>query len=109
MTTTAKIGITLVIILVIVMMGWIWFDDSLKNEETVQNDAVLVEDTIPEPEPEPEPNTAGLGLSDQSDTTTGAIQNDIDAVDKELDRVNVDASTADKAITEETAAVNAAR
>lgn len=93
MTTTAKIGIALVIILVVIMLGWTWFNNSTPKAEEVANTNIVAEIT---PTPTPQlPNTAGTGMSDEKDLSVEAIQTDLDAVGKQMTGLSEDTAGID--------------
>lgn len=95
MSATAKTGITLVIILVIVIIGWVWFNNS--NKEALVEPIATEQIVTPTPTPKL-PNTAGTGMSAIDDPSNEAIQTDIDAVGKQLTELNGDTAGIDYGI-----------
>jgi hypothetical protein len=95
MSTTAKTGIALVIILVLLVIGWIVVSD--KPVETPTD--VAVQSVAPTPTPKL-PNTAGTGLSDVSDTTNEALDTDLKAVGTQMDALSNDNATLDQSLKE---------
>ncbi len=96
MSTTAKTGIALVIILVIVVIAWVSFSAKKAPEPA----PVTAIQTV-EPTPTPKlPNTAGTGMADQTDNSNEAITTDIDAVNKQLNDLNTDTLNVDQGLKE---------
>lgn len=95
MSTTAKTGIALVIILVLLVIGWIVVSD--KPVETTPD--VAVQSVSPSPTPKL-PNTAGTGLSDVSDTSNEALNVDLKAVGAQMDELSNDNATLDQSLKE---------
>ncbi len=97
MSTTAKTGVALVIILVLLVIGWILISDRSVNEAPADS---LAEATIA-PTPSPKlPNTAGTGMSAETDTSNEALDTDIKAVTNQLDDLNIDNATIDQSLKE---------
>ncbi len=97
MSTTAKTGVALVIILVLLVIGWIIVSDKSVNEVPVDE---FAEVTIA-PTPSPKlPNTAGTGMSTETDTSNEALDTDIKAVTNQLNDLNADNAIIDQSLKE---------
>ncbi len=96
MSTTAKTGIALVLILVLLVVSWILVSD--KNIET-PIDTTAMATIAPTPTPKL-PNTAGMGLSDMTDNSNEGIDNDIKAVGTQMDQLNSDNTVVDQGLKE---------
>lgn len=97
MSTTAKTGIALVMILVLLVIGWIVVSDK-STPATVANETPI-ETVTPTPTPKL-PNTAGTGLSAETDNTNEGIDTDIKAVGSEMDKLNSDNAIIDQSLKE---------
>lgn len=96
MSTTAKTGIALVIILVLLVIGWILVSD--RPTETPTDS--LAEATIA-PTPTPKlPNTAGTGMSEMTDLSNEGLDTDLKAVNNQLNELNTDNATIDQSLKE---------
>jgi hypothetical protein len=96
MSTTAKTGIALVIVLVLVVLGWVMFSDK-PAPEPVQNTAIQT--IAPTPTPKL-PNTANTGMADMNDATNDGLKTDLDAVGKQMSDLNSDTLNVDQGIKE---------
>lgn len=97
MSTTAKTGIALVIILVLLVIGWILVSDKSTTDTSTDS---LAEATIA-PTPSPKlPNTAGTGMSDETDVSNEAIDTDLKAVGNQLNDLGTDNSNIDQSLKE---------
>lgn len=96
MSTTAKTGIALVIVLVIVVLGWVMFNKK-PEPEPVQNTAIQT--IAPTPTPKL-PNTANTGMAEITDSSNDALKTDLDAVGKQMTDLNNDTLNVDQGIKE---------
>ena len=94
MTTTAKTGMILVIILAIIVIGWVWYNSSEVPKLTDIEPIVNSNDVTPSPSPIP--NTAGTGMAPITDTSTSAIQDDISAFEKQMEALITDTTNIDQ-------------
>lgn len=91
MTSTTKTGVALVAVLAIMIIGWSIFSGNVGDKL----DTVAIEpQVIVTPEPVV-PNTFGTGLSEESDISDEALQNDIDAFGRQMTALVGDASIID--------------
>ncbi len=97
MSTTAKTGVALVIILVLLVIGWIVVSDKSVNEIPSTDLAQVTATPTPTPKL---PNTAGTGMSIETDISNEALDVDIKAVNSQLDELNADNATIDQSLKE---------
>lgn len=85
MSTSAKTGIALVIVLAVIVVVWIWFNSS--------NVPPTVVNTVPNastPTPTPVDPLAGTGLSAVTDLSTDSLEKDAAALDAQISGLNGD-------------------
>lgn len=96
MSTTAKTGIALVLILVLLVIGWILVSD--KTTET-PTDTLAEATIVPTPTPKL-PNTAGTGMSSEGDLSNEGLEADLNAVGNQMNELNKDNATIDQGLKE---------
>ncbi len=97
MSTTAKTGIALVVILAILIIGWFIMAD--KDTTVVPSEIITQESVAPTPTPRL-PNTAGTGMSVETDLSNEALDTDLKAINNQISELNGDNTTIDQSIKE---------
>lgn len=97
MTTTAKLGMALVVVLVLIMVGWIWYYGQNSKNQNLETAKI---DEIVQPTPTPKlPNTFGTGMSKEDDASVEALETDLNAVSKQMTDLGADTAGIDYGIT----------
>lgn len=101
MTTTAKIGITLIIVLALVLIGWFAYFSSNDSDEEIlpPADSTIVEQS-PTPSPVAKDSLSGLGLSNKDDLSVEALESDLKVFDQQILNLNSDAKKIDESLNE---------
>lgn len=98
MSSTAKTGIILVVILAIIVIFWIWRGDSMKVNETpmVTDQSEMTQKTPVEPVS----NLVGTGLSAPAAISDDSLNSDLSAVDAQIKSLGDDTAGIDQGITD---------
>ena len=88
-----KIWTIVIIAIVVIAGGWMWFANSSGSSNTaavppVQNNVVQEQQTTNQPVSEP------TGASASTDTSNAALEQDMNAVDNQINNINTDNSNA---------------
>jgi hypothetical protein len=100
MSSTIKIAIALVIILAVIVVGWIWFNNSssqpisLPVSDVTSNTQGYAEAT-PIRAVENSPATTPVV---QVDTSTAGLQSDVDGLNSQLNGLNTDSANIDQGL-----------
>jgi len=97
MSTTAKTGIILVVILAVIVLFWIW-----QNGKTVQPSTIVDQNSNQAiiPEQTPVSNIANTGLTATTETADASLETDLGAIDTQIKALNDDAANIDQGLKE---------
>ncbi|MFA6601389.1 MAG: hypothetical protein WCT02_00800 [Candidatus Paceibacterota bacterium] len=98
MSTTAKTGIILVIVLAVIVIGGIWYGASTTTKVAVTNDQSLNANPTQSPTPVAPTVPVYPNMSDSGDDSDAAIQKDANAIDDELKGLGADSTSVDTGI-----------
>jgi PBP1b-binding outer membrane lipoprotein LpoB len=99
MSTTTKTGITLIIILAVIVIGWFIMTDFKTPENKQVVEQKQEQTTNPTPKPKL-PNTADTGMSDVVDVTQQGLETDINAVNNQMTELNTETTNIDNGLKE---------
>ncbi|GEM_PF-1970368 len=100
MSNAAKTGIAIVILIIVVVIGLIWYNSTKSNSSTavVPNVVTPVASVKPIASPTPVsqgPNLIGTGLSAVTDDSNSSLQTDAAALDAQMKGLSTDLSNVD--------------
>lgn len=99
MSTTTKTGITLIIALAIIVIGWFIMTGFKTPENKPVAEQKQEQSIAPTPTPKL-PNTADTGMSDVNDVTQQALETDINAVNNQMTELNTETTNIDTGLKE---------
>jgi hypothetical protein len=99
MSTTTKTGISLIIVLAVIVIGWFAMNGSNVPENKQVAEQKQEQTIAPTPTPKL-PNTADTGMSDVNDVTQQALETDINAVNNQMTELNTETTNIDTGLKE---------
>jgi len=100
MSSTAKTGITLVIILVVIVIGWVLYNNSvsMKAPAPIETGTPAAQASSTASTAAPVSPLEGTGMSAQTDASASALEQDTSALDKQIESLSSDSSSVDQSI-----------
>lgn len=91
MSNTSKTWLGVIVVAVIVIVGWIWYANSSSNS---YSPAPVSQNNVVPNQPAANQVSVSTGTSAPGDSSNAALQQDMSAVDNQLNGINTDTSNA---------------
>lgn len=99
MSPSTKVWITVVVVLLLALIGGLWYMNSQPNSIPAPAPQPAQPAPTPTPVPQPEPIVPAqpandAGMSAPTDTSNASLEQDLNTVDNQLNNLNVDVTNA---------------